>query len=220
MGKLFHMVFQNKFILIFMSFLLASCLTSSPSFYKKEYASAPLSAVCYQSLYGKGNIKAGTDELLAESGRSCDEYAAMQKADLLKIVQKAARVAKDTDSQRRFASKSDKGLCLAWMNYPSYNVNQNARKYEIKRRGIDCWDFGNVVEARKKANDRVINAIKSMDGSAPVGASSSSRTAETNSGAFVPLLGSSTIIGGVLCNYQDGTTVRLGGGQVCPQSKP
>lgn len=49
-------------------------------------------------------------------------------------------------------TKSDRALCMEYMTLPTLNLHQSARESEIKRRGIDCWQYGNVTEERRKAD--------------------------------------------------------------------
>lgn len=72
------------------------------------------------------------------------------------------------------SSASDRQLCMEWMTSPSLNFSQSYREAEIKRRGIDCWQYGNVAEERERAERRLSESIERLGGRQAPGRTGSS----------------------------------------------
>ena len=51
---------------------------------------------------------------------------------------------------------------MKWMTSPDINRYKRARKAEINERGIDCWEYGNVAEEERKANQRMEDAAQKV----------------------------------------------------------
>lgn len=62
----------------------------------------------------------------------------------------------------RISAQSDRSLCMKWMTSPDINRYKRARKEEINERGIDCWEYGNVAEEERKANQRMEDAAQKV----------------------------------------------------------
>ena len=75
------------------------------------------------------------------------------------------------------ASASDRQLCMEWMTSPSLNFSQPYREAEIKRRRLDCWQYGNVAEEQQKAERRLSESIDRLGGRASPGSTTSGGTA-------------------------------------------
>lgn len=53
-------------------------------------------------------------------------------------------------------------LCMAYLTYPSYNVNQSARAQELARRGEDCSRYAGAAAAQRQ-NDAIFeNMLRSL----------------------------------------------------------
>ena len=51
------------------------------------------------------------------------------------------------------SQKSNGALCLDYMNLPSVNPYHSYRELEMRRRGLDCWKYGDVAAARARADE-------------------------------------------------------------------
>lgn len=58
----------------------------------------------------------------------------------------------------------DRELCMSWMTSASMNQYQSARIGEIRRRGLDCWKFGNVADEKAKAESRLQSTVNGLSG--------------------------------------------------------
>lgn len=76
------------------------------------------------------------------------------KAILASLLVAAATVgcASPEEINRVLSQKSDGALCLDYMNYPSANPYHSDREREMRRRGLDCWKYGDVAAARARAD--------------------------------------------------------------------
>jgi hypothetical protein len=69
------------------------------------------------------------------------------------------------EEQQAYVRKlSDRELCMSWMTSASLNQYQSARIGEIRRRGLDCWKFGNVAEEQRKARDNFQDVVNGLSG--------------------------------------------------------
>ena len=74
------------------------------------------------------------------------------------------------------SAASDRELCMEWMTSPSLNFSQPYREAEIKRRRLDCWQYGNVAEERERAERRLSESIERLGGrQTPGGTNSAGR---------------------------------------------
>jgi hypothetical protein len=125
--------------------------------------------------------------------------------------------AEQTEKGRiKYQHTSDRALCMKLMNYPRH-ISKETWEREINRRHLDCWQYGNVAEEQAKANARLRNTC--IGGCGYSGSSSTTSSANKKK-SFVPLTSTTEVTGARLCNYYDGTVIRIGGGQVCPSYKP
>lgn len=63
----------------------------------------------------------------------------------------------------RYASMSSMQLCIDYMTYPSYNINQGSRAAELSRRGENCAAYVGAAAERNKSNaelERVLTEMK------------------------------------------------------------
>lgn len=57
------------------------------------------------------------------------------------------------EEQRAYVRSLDnQSLCMSWMTSHPMNQYQDARATEIRRRGVNCWQYGNVAEEQRRAN--------------------------------------------------------------------
>ena len=70
--------------------------------------------------------------------------------------------ASSQEMQAKFRAQSDGALCLEWMNLPSINIWHDEREAEIKKRGLNCWKYGNVSNARRAADDAYDKSLDRM----------------------------------------------------------
>ncbi|NBX70796.1 MAG: hypothetical protein EBQ98_02670 [Actinobacteria bacterium] len=61
-----------------------------------------------------------------------------------------------------YSETEDMQLCMEWMNSPSVNSYQPYRESEIKRRRLNCWKYGNVREARERADASVRQSLDEL----------------------------------------------------------
>ena len=66
------------------------------------------------------------------------------------------------EMQAKFRAQSDGALCLEWMNLPSINIWHDEREAEIKKRGLNCWKYGNVSNARRAADNAYDKNLNKM----------------------------------------------------------
>lgn len=69
------------------------------------------------------------------------------------------------EEQQAYVRKiSDRELCMSWMTSASMNQYQSARIGEIRRRGLDCWKYGNVAEEQRKARADFQGVVNGLSG--------------------------------------------------------
>jgi hypothetical protein len=69
------------------------------------------------------------------------------------------------EEQQAYVRKiSDRELCMSWMTAASLNQYQSARIGEIRRRGLDCWKYGNVTEEQRKARADFQGVVNGLSG--------------------------------------------------------
>lgn len=69
------------------------------------------------------------------------------------------------EEQRAYARSMDnQSLCMSWMTSHPMNQYQNARAVEIQRRGLNCWQYGNVADEQRKANKSLLEIYNSGAG--------------------------------------------------------
>lgn len=69
------------------------------------------------------------------------------------------------EEQRAYARSMDnQSLCMSWMTSHPMNQYQNARAAEIQRRGLNCWQYGNVADEQRKANRSLLEIYNSGAG--------------------------------------------------------
>ncbi len=61
----------------------------------------------------------------------------------------------------------DQELCMSWMTAASVNQYQYARLGEIRRRSLNCWQYGNVANEQRKAEDRWNETLRCISGCSP-----------------------------------------------------
>lgn len=61
----------------------------------------------------------------------------------------------------------DQELCMSWMATPSMNQYYGALQGEIRRRGLNCYQYGNVAAEQRKAENRLNEAIRCAAGCSP-----------------------------------------------------
>ena len=127
---------------------------------------------------------------------------------------------KQKKSMDKWMNKTDRALCMEWMTAPSLNIHQNSRQREIKRRGIDCWEYGDVDEEGRKSTQRFMDALNNI-GRRGTSRASSSPKRNSNSGSRDPnapyLTDTNSVIGGVMCSYSDGSVINLKNESYCPR---
>ncbi len=75
--------------------------------------------------------------------------------------------ASPAEQQAYVRSMGDQELCMSWMTSPSLNQYQGARTGEVRRRGLNCYQYGNVAEERRKAENRLNEQIRCAAGCQP-----------------------------------------------------
>lgn len=53
-------------------------------------------------------------------------------------------------------------LCMDYLTFPSYNINQNERANELARRGESCQGYAGVAQVRNQANAQFENSLRYM----------------------------------------------------------
>lgn len=75
--------------------------------------------------------------------------------------------ASPAEQQAHVRSMGDQELCMTWMTKPAINQYQNARLGEIKRRGLNCWQYGNVTAEQRKAEHNLSENFRCLAGCSP-----------------------------------------------------
>ena len=75
--------------------------------------------------------------------------------------------ASPAEQQAYVRSLGNQGLCMSWMTTGSMNQYKEALGGEVARRGVNCWQYGNVAEEQMKANNRQSEAIRCAMGCSP-----------------------------------------------------
>jgi hypothetical protein len=75
--------------------------------------------------------------------------------------------ASPAEQQAYVRRMGDQELCMSWMTNASMNQYQDARLGEIRRRGLNCWRYGNVADEQRKAEDRLNEALRCVSGCRP-----------------------------------------------------
>jgi hypothetical protein len=83
------------------------------------------------------------------------------------IVTVLAGCASPAEQQAYVSRIGNQELCMSWMTAASMNQYQKARLGEIRRRGLNCWEYGNVAEEQRKAEDRFKEALRCVIGCYP-----------------------------------------------------
>lgn len=73
-------------------------------------------------------------------------------AFVLSVLATLAGCASVAEQNAYARSLDDQQLCLSWMKSHPMNQYQGARAAEIRKRGLNCSQYGNVAEERRKAN--------------------------------------------------------------------
>lgn len=53
-------------------------------------------------------------------------------------------------------------LCMDWLTFPSYNINQSERANELARRGENCQGYAGVAQVRNQSNAQAENSLRYM----------------------------------------------------------
>ena len=134
--------------------------------------------------------------------------------------------------EQKFANSSDESLCKQHMAFRRNATQQLDIKLEMKRRKVDCWEYGNVkaahdaldeiaaqkaeeADAKRRAAFRKLQCMGGGCGSRPTSSSppkGSNGSAPNN--AY--LVKTEPIVGGALCHYSDGSVRRISG-SYCPR---
>lgn len=75
--------------------------------------------------------------------------------------------ASPAEQQAYVRSMGDQELCMSWMTSPSLNQYQSARTGEVRRRGLNCYRYGNVAAEQRKAENRLNEQIRCAAGCQP-----------------------------------------------------
>lgn len=130
-----------------------------------------------------------------------------------------------------FQNSSDENLCKRHMSFRKNAWEQIDIRHEIKRRGIDCYTYGNVAEAhaildeieaknerqrRKERSAALQRAACKLGGKCSSTTNNVPRPSPTIQNLNRHLITSVPIVGGSLCKYSDGTVIRING-SYCPR---
>lgn len=148
--------------------------------------------------------------------------------------------------KQRISNTSDSALCQWWMNTNRMNIHYKPLLSEIKDRGIDCNQYGDVAKSQRAAQQRLSNAFQRA-------ANGGGKITNTNNLApkapipippipsakapqppipspISPKLQSNRInsrlihtqpaVGRVGCSYSDGSVVIIDGANSCPSKHP
>ncbi len=85
-------------------------------------------------------------------------------ASLLLVLLSIVGCASPEEQQAYVRGTSDRELCMSWMTAASMNQYQSARINEIRRRGLDCWKFGNIAEEQRRASAAFQGAVNGLSG--------------------------------------------------------
>ncbi len=80
------------------------------------------------------------------------------------VVLIVASCASPEEQQAYVRATSDRELCMSWMTSASMNQYQSARMDEIRRRGLDCWKYGNIAEEQRKARADFQGVVNGLSG--------------------------------------------------------
>lgn len=139
----------------------------------------------------------------------------------------------------KFVNSSDSSLCRRHMSYRRNSSKQDDIRREMRRRNLDCWEYGDVeqahrdldeIAAQKAAERRAKRRQAYSNLACAFGGGCQQRSASTQSKvkprqteASKPsapkntyLVKTEGIIGGSLCHYSDGSVIRVKGGY-CPR---
>ena len=64
-----------------------------------------------------------------------------------------------------YTSMSSMKLCIDYMTFPSYNINQSARAAELSRRGENCSAYVGAAAERNKSNAEIERILTEMKNS-------------------------------------------------------
>jgi len=53
-------------------------------------------------------------------------------------------------------------LCMDYLTFPSYNINQNERANELARRGESCQGYAGAAQVRNQSNAQFENSLRYM----------------------------------------------------------
>lgn len=130
-------------------------------------------------------------------------------------------------TKEKFKLCSDKSLCIQHMSYRKEDSAQVDIRREIKRRALDCWQYGDVAAAHRKLEleaARHAAELAAIKAEAKKEKSSQSRSSSRKSrptSGFPPLNvfleKSVPIIGGVKCYYSNGEVRVVRDTGYCPR---
>ena len=139
---------------------------------------------------------------------------------LLSLLITACVSAEEMNAIRRM---SDSRLCNAYMDVPSVNIYSNAYLTVINERGINCYQFGNVAQRKRAADNEFSTALEKY---AETTRASSAVSQPKPAAAQLVLSQTQTVydrngrrIEQVRCQYSDGTLLFVASGYRCPQTK-
>jgi hypothetical protein len=75
--------------------------------------------------------------------------------------------ASPAEQQAYVSRMGDQELCMSWMTSATMNQYQRAREGEVRRRGLNCYQYGNVAAERRKAENRLNEQIRCAAGCQP-----------------------------------------------------
>jgi hypothetical protein len=71
---------------------------------------------------------------------------------------------------------NDRQICMEYMTLPSLNRLQDAREQIIRKKGIDCWRYGNVTAMKNRADAEFSKSIRDIAPPPPPPTPSTTRT--------------------------------------------
>lgn len=80
------------------------------------------------------------------------------------VVLSVAGCASPEEQQAYVRGINDQELCMSWMTSASMNQYQSARIDEIRRRGLNCWKYGDVAEEKRKARADFQGVVNGLSG--------------------------------------------------------
>lgn len=140
-------------------------------------------------------------------------------------------------TEAKFSVNSDETLCMQHMSFRRNDSAQIDIRWEIKRRGVDCWEYGDVEAAHRKLDEEATaRAEKLASEKAAAKAARYEKLVKAarqpkvrqNSPKIKPtklpsppmnvfLRKSESIIGGVRCHYSDGSVTVIRDTGYCPR---